>query len=218
MRFDFDLTDKSNNNLDEKITKNISPKDFKRRVRSTLETGGRIELNSSGKKPVIIFPTNFLESHCDYKLKFTNLIDITEIPKTTLKSLKRIIEDPEYISKETTEVVLNNTNGRNRLRKILKLYRKDEMFKENDNILYKVRGASYKDINGKSDPFRIYLKAYSNSDGENVYDLILCDIYHLCIPSYHNGLRPQQMLQQTFSLHYNNKHNKHLREVLDNIN
>lgn len=184
-----------------------------------LKTGGSVNLTNSNKPVEINIAENFLTSKNEPKLQFTNFVNLNEVPDTTQQTLKKIIGDISYICKNTEEVSFKDGNREKikRLRKILKLYREDEIFSEGNNLVFKVDGVPYYEKNKRINPFRIYLKIDFTDPQVTVYDLMLCDIYHLCIPTDFNGKLWHKVMSENYLTHRYSCQS-HLKEVVDDIN
>ncbi|MCD5030189.1 hypothetical protein [Enterococcus asini] len=227
MSFNFDLSKKTpqsskgleakiekslESNLPKAIQKELSPKST---IRAVLQSGGTALLRSpTEKSEVVMARHNFLKSYKDSKINFTNYVDLKNITEPTRETLRMLIDNIEFVSKNTEQVELRNRNAV-RLIKVLKHYMPEEVFSDDNNMIFKVDGVSTCGNHFvKENPFRIYLKI-EMKDKQNIYQLIFCDIYHLCLPTYHGGKTRNQMLNQTYARYSYCK--EHLEYVLKTI-
>lgn len=224
MSFNFDLTKKTSqnskpleakigtsleSNLPKVIQKELAPRPT---IRTVLQSSSPVLLrNPTEKNEFVRASDDFLKSFKNPQIRFTNFIDPKNITEPTKQTLRMLIDNIEFVSKNTEQVELSNRNA-TRLKKVLKHYMPKETFSDDNNMIFKVDGVSISNSHFvKENPVRIYLKVEIQEE-QNIYQLIFCDIYHLCLPTYHDGKNRDQMLNQTYSRYSHCK--EHLEYVL----
>lgn len=195
--FNFSVSNKSSSQTNEEKIKNILKPQNIIDIKAKLKNGGEIVLEEPERKRHINISENFLVSKHLPKVKFTNFINKNEVPITTKKTIDKITRDISYICSEHEQVDFSRTNT-SILRKVLKEYGYNEELSAENVSLFKIDGVSHYEKSIKENPFRIYLKIEALNNKETEYQLIFCDVYHLCIPAEHNGLSAQQVRNRTY--------------------
>ncbi|WP_140397108.1 hypothetical protein [Enterococcus sp. 6D12_DIV0197] len=211
--FNFNLSRKLDSKLEEKKIQDILDPKSKIDIKNKMKNGGNVVLKAPDRERIIDISENFLTSIKIPKVKFTNLVSLENVPKSTRKTLEKIIDDISYICQNNSAVSFSKTNT-STLRTVLRAYGLDEPFNETNQTIFKVDGISFYEQGKKENPFRIYMKIYGFNEKRTEYKLLFCDIYHLCLISGHKGLDAEQVRNRTYSM-YSHTCNSHLRELLE---
>ncbi|MGP5392088.1 hypothetical protein ACTXLQ_00645 [Enterococcus hirae] len=196
--FNFSVSNKSSSQTnEEKIKNKLKPQNIID-IKAKLKNGGEILLEEPKRKRHINISEKFLVSKHLPKIKFTNFINKNEIPTTTKKTIEKITQDISYICMNNEQVDFSRTNT-STLRTVLKEYGYNEVLSAENVSLFKVDGVAHYEKSIKENPFRIYLRIEALSSEETEYQLIFCDVYHLCITAGHNGLSAEQVRDRTYS-------------------
>ncbi|MDL4874978.1 hypothetical protein [Enterococcus gallinarum] len=211
--FRFDLSRKLDSKLEDNKIKEILDPEQKIDIKNKMRNGGEIFLTAPDRDRVITISDNFLTSVKIPKVKFTNLVNLKNVPKSTIKTLEKIINDISYICQNNSAVSFSQTNT-GTLRTVLKAYGLDEPLDETNETIFKVEGISFYEQGQKENPFRIYMKIDGFNEKRTNYRLLFCDIYHLCLISGHKGLNADQVRNRTYLMYCYTCKN-HLRELLE---
>lgn len=217
MPFNFSVKKKKliNDSVENKISDSLNVNIEYSRIKDALISGGVIDLQADVKRKIEI-SNNFMTSIKIPQQKFTNFIDKNKVSESVKQTFNSIIKDVEFIC-ENNEIVDFSRQGSELkvLRTVLKEYNFDGVLSEENESIFKIDGISVWENGKKENPFRIYLQITRSKDlKESNYKLLFCDIYHLCLLSWHNGKNPEQMRNETFSKHYYTCKD-HLRVLLD---
>jgi hypothetical protein len=212
-KFSFEVSKKNGSQVSDDAIKSILKPSNQIDIKLKLKNGGEIILEEPHRQRYIDVSSNFLVSKKIPTLKFTNFINKDDVPITTKKTLEKIIQDISYICSNNEQV---NFSGRNTstLRKVLKEYGVNESLSSDNETIFKVDGIHHYEKGKKDNPFRIYLKIIGIGCDKTRYQLIFCDIYHLCLISGHNGLNAKQMQERTFYSHCYTC-NDHIKSLLE---
>lgn len=150
----------------------------------------------SKEKEVRIYSPNVIKSQKSDKLKFTNFY-ASHTDGAIINRLSELSSDLDVIKSGNIEMDVYFND--NRIESIIKLFIVDF---DIDNLGQdKVRKVTLIDPFGMKGQVRVY---FIISNDFNSYEIIAIDLFHLLIPSSHNGKSSEQMLNSTYESNKNN--------------
>lgn len=212
--FNFDSFDAEEDNVEELL--DVSTLEVGK-IAEMLETGQGMLLKEADIQREILPCEKFLTSYSNFSDMFTNHVDLKCLEKHITENLEHLKENIDFVTKNTDHVEFDTTHTR-RLSNLLNFYGvedKEEYLKE-EKLLFKVPGITtyrknHKGEKRKENAFRVYLGIENKANEYTIYKLFFCDIYHLAIPSGHNGQSRETHQMQIFN---QRKYLKgHLREI-----
>lgn len=176
--------------------------DFKTSVpRITLIQGG-IEVFSMLEKEVTLrVNPKFKKSYKNKELLFTNFVNKKNC-KVQKESLDLFFSDITYIKKKNNKIFFNELkkDDRKRLFDILTYYCEDYDEVKIKEELYKIDLERNSELGIPNKIMKIYLYIRYNVDDKIEYEILFCDLYHLVIPTGHNGKSQKKVQKESYDL------------------
>lgn len=183
------------------ISENLTKSKY---VNTSKSIHNNLNAFSEKKKIVQLYNNQFFDSINNSQLMFTNFLQDSFLVNENLKeSLDNIFKNSEYIFRESKLVKYSGKN-KVRIKNIINLY--SVVFDESKEILekhlqdgqiYKTAFSLNKNEKGK---IRIVSVVHLDDKTENyLFKLLFIDLYHLFIPSSHNGYSSDKQLKKTYN-------------------